>query len=104
MEWIQRNVLRLTDEDIKLMQDQIGAEKKAGLIMDPMQIAQQGQQELMNPDGAGGAGGAAGGGAAPAPDATSAPAAAAGGAQSPKGDISLNNDYTPAMRMLQRVL
>jgi hypothetical protein len=101
MEWIQRNVLRLTDEDIKLMQNQIDAEKKAGLIMDPMQIAQQGQQELMNPDGAGGAGGAAGGGAAPAPDATSAPAAST---QAPKGDISLNNDYTPAMRMLQRVL
>jgi len=101
MEWIQRNVLRLTDEDIKLMQDQIDAEKKAGLIMDPMQIAQQGQQELMNPDGTGGAGGAAGGGVAPAVDATSAPAASA---QSPKGDISLNNDYTPAMRMLQRVL
>ena len=35
---------------------QIDKEKAAGLIMDPMQIAQQGQQELMNPDGAGGAG------------------------------------------------
>jgi hypothetical protein len=100
MEWIQRNVLRLTDEDIKLMQDQIDAEKKAGLIMDPMQIAQQGQQELMNPDGAGGAGGVTGGGA-PAPASNPAPQ---DNAQSPKGDLSLNNDYTPTMRMLQRVL
>ena len=100
MEWIQRNVLRLTDEDIKLMQDQIDAEKKAGLIMDPMQIAQQGQQELMNPDGAGGAGGGTGGGA-PAPASNPAPQ---DNAQSPKGDLSLNNDYTPTMRMLQRVL
>jgi hypothetical protein len=100
MEWIQRNVLRLTDEDIRLMQDQIDAEKKAGLIMDPMQIAQQGQQELMNPDGAGGAGGVTGGGA-PAPASNPAPQ---DNAQSPKGDLSLNNDYTPTMRMLQRVL
>jgi hypothetical protein len=82
------------------MQDQIDAEKKAGLIMDPMQIAQQGQQELMNPDGAGGAGGVTGGGA-PAPASNPAPQ---DNAQSPKGDLSLNNDYTPTMRMLQRVL
>jgi hypothetical protein len=99
MEWIQRNVLRLTDDDMKEMRKQIDAEKAAGLIMDPMQIAQQGQQELMNPDGAGGApaaapaGGDAGGAPAPAQD--SAPV---------KGDLSLNNDYTPSMRMLQRVL
>ena len=100
MEWIQRNVLRLTDEDMVLMQKQIDAEKKAGLIMDPMQIAQQGQQELMNPDGAGGAGGAAAGGA-PAPAPSPAPQ---DNAQTPKGDLSLNNEYTPTMRMLQRVL
>jgi hypothetical protein len=82
---------------MKEMRKQIDAEKKAGLIMDPMQIAQQGQQELMNPDGAGGGGGAP----APAPDAgavqDTAPAPV-------KGDLSLNNDYTPSMRMLQRVL
>lgn len=106
MEWIQRNVLRLTDEDIKLMQKQIDKEKAAGLIIDPLQIAQQGQQELMNPDGAGGAGGGAGGGAAataaPVPAATNN--TAADSASAPKGDISLNNDYTPSMRMLQRVL
>jgi len=98
MEWIQRNVLRLSDDDIKEMQKQIDKEKADGLIMDPMQIAQQGQQELMNPDGAGGAGG---GGGAPVPAPNPSPQ---DNAQSPKGDLSLNNDYTPTMRMLQRVL
>jgi hypothetical protein len=100
MEWIQRNVLRLSDDDIKEMQKQIDKEKAAGLIMDPMQIAQQGQQELMNPDGAGGAG-AGGGTGAPVPAANPTPQDTA---QTPKGDLSLNNDYTPTMRMLQRVL
>ena len=100
MEWIQRNVLRLSDDDIKEMQKQIDKEKAAGLIMDPMQIAQQGQQELMNPDGAGGVG-ASGGGGAPVPAANPTPQDTA---QTPKGDLSLNNDYTPTMRMLQRVL
>ena len=98
MEWIQRNVLRLSDDDIKEMKKQIDKEKAAGLIMDPMQIAQQGQQELMNPDGAGGAGG---GGSAPVPAPNPTPQ---DNAQTPKGDLSLNNDYTPTMRMLQRVL
>lgn len=100
MEWIQRNVLRLSDDDIKEMQKQIDKEKAAGLIMDPMQIAQQGQQELMNPDGAGG-GVAGGGGGAPVPAPNPSPQDSA---QTPKGDLSLNNDYTPTMRMLQRVL
>jgi hypothetical protein len=99
MEWIQRNVLRLSDDDIKEMQKQIDKEKAAGLIMDPMQIAQQGQQELMNPDGAGGAGG--GGGGAPVPTPNTSPQ---DNAQTPRGDLSLNNEYTPTMRMLQRVL
>ena len=102
MEWIQRNVLRLSDDDIKEMQKQIDKEKAAGLIMDPMQIAQQGQQELLNPDGAGAAGaGAGGGGGAPIPAPNPSPQ---DNAQTPKGDLSLNNDYTPTMRMLQRVL
>jgi hypothetical protein len=102
MEWIQRNVLRLSDDDIKEMQKQIDKEKEAGLIMDPMQIAQQGQQELMNPDGVGGASGGGGTGAvAPVPAPNPSPQ---DNAQTPRGDLSLNNDYTPSMRMLQRVL
>jgi hypothetical protein len=100
MEWIQRNVLRLTDEDMKLMRKQIDAEKAAGLIMDPMEIAQQGQQELTNPDGAGGGGDASG--AAPT---DSAPAAAPTPASSAvKGDLSLKESYSPTMRMIQRLV
>ena len=100
MEWIQRNVLRLTDDDMKEMRKQIDAEKAAGLIMDPMEIAQQGQQELMNPDGAGASGssGGASGGAAPA-DSTPAPASSA-----VKGDLSLKESYSPTMRMIQRLV
>ena len=100
MEWIQRNVLRLTDDDMKVMRKQIDAEKAAGLIMDPMEIAQQGQQELMNPDGAGAAGssGGASGGAAPA-DTTSATSSAP-----VKGDLSLKESYSPTMRMIQRLV
>ena len=100
MEWIQRNVLRLTDDDMKLMRKQIDAEKAAGLIMDPMEIAQQGQQELMNPDGAGASGssGGASGGAASA-DSTPAPASSA-----VKGDLSLKESYSPTMRMIQRLV
>lgn len=98
MEWIQRNVLRLSDEDMKIMRKQIDAEKEAGLIMDPMQIAQQGQQELMNPDGAGGA---PAGNPAPA----STPSASASSKDSaPKGDLNLKDSYSPALKMLQRVL
>ena len=95
MEWIQRNVLRLTDDDMKEMRKQIDAEKKAGLIMDPMQIAQQGQQELMNPDGAGGGGAPA---ASATPDATPAPSPA------PKGDLSLGETVSPSLRMLGRAI
>ena len=96
MEWIQRNVLRLSDDDIKLMQKQIDKEKAAGLIMDPMQIAQQGQQELMNPDGTGGGGGA------PAPAADATPAA--NPTPQPKGDLSLGETVTPPLRMLGRAI
>ena len=80
---------------------QIDKEKAEGLIMDPAQIAQQGQQELMNPDGAGGA--ATGNTPTPAP-ADSAPAGQDKAEATPKGDLSLNNEYTPVMRMLHRVL
>ena len=93
MEWIQRNVLRLTDDDMKEMRKQIDAEKAAGLIMDPMQIAQQGQQELMNPDG-GSTGGADAGAATPAP----APS------PQPKGDLSLGETVSPPLRMLGRAI
>jgi hypothetical protein len=63
--------------------------------MDPMQIAQQGQQELMNPDGAGGGGAPA---ASATPDATPAPSPA------PKGDLSLGETVSPSLRMLGRAI
>jgi hypothetical protein len=99
MEWIQRNVLRLTDEDMKLMRKQIDTEKAAGLIMDPMEIAQQGQQELTNPDGAGSSGGASG--AAPADTTPAAPTPASSAV---KGDLSLKESYSPSLRMIQRLI
>ena len=94
MEWIQRNVLRLTDDDMKQMRKQIDAEKAAGLIMDPMQIAQQGQQELMNPDGAGGG----------APAASATPDATPAASPQPKGDLSLGETVSPPLRMLGRAI
>lgn len=80
MQWIQQNVLRLTDDEIKAMQKQIEKEKAEGLILDPMQIAQQAQVDMAT----GGDGGT--GGAPPAP-------------AKPKTE-----DYSPSMKMLARVL
>lgn len=97
MGWIQRNVLRLTDDEIKVMQKEIDKEKEAGLILDPMQIAQQAQADLSQ-----GTGGTASG---PAPQ--SAPASTPSGSSdssAPKGDLSLNNEYTPPFKMLNRIL
>jgi hypothetical protein len=97
MSWIQRNVLRLTDDEIKDMQKEIDREKEAGLILDPMQIAQQAQTDLSQ-----GTGGTASG---PAPQ--SAPVATPSGSSdssAPKGDLSLNNEYTPPFKTLNRIL
>jgi hypothetical protein len=97
MSWIQRNVLRLTDDEIKLMQKEIDKEKKDGLILDPMQIAQQAQTDLAQ-----GTGGTASG---PAPQ--SAPAATASGSSdssAPKGDLSLNNEYSPKFATLKKIV
>jgi hypothetical protein len=97
MSWIQRNVLRLTDDEIKDMQKEIDKEKEAGLILDPMQIAQQAQTDLSQ-----GTGGTASG---PAPQ--SAPVATPSGSSdssAPKGDLSLNNEYTPPFKTLNRIL
>ena len=100
MGWIQRNVLRLTDDEIKLMQKEIDKEKEAGLILDPMQIAQQAQTDLSQ-----GTGGTASG---PAPQSADA-APSSGPSEStkssgPSGDLSLNNEYIPPFKMLNRIL
>jgi hypothetical protein len=100
MSWIQRNVLRLTDDEIKVMQKEIDKEKEAGLILDPMQIAQQAQTDLSQ-----GTGGTASG---PAPQSADA-APPSGPSEStkssgPSGDLSLNNEYIPPFKMLNRIL
>jgi hypothetical protein len=101
MEWIQRNVLRMTEDDLKQMREQIDAEKAAGLIMDPMQIAQQGQAELAA-DTAG----------AKTDNAPTSPAISNASSESGdtadnkpiKGDLSLKESYNPAIRMMKRVV
>jgi len=100
MEWIQRNVLRMTEDDIESMREQIDAEKAAGLIMDPMQIAQQGQAELAADTGAGGVGT---GSAAPTTSATSDTPNTTS-SKSIKGDLSLKESYNPAIRMMKRIV
>jgi len=100
MGWIQRNVLRLTDDEIKDMQKEIDKEKEAGLILDPMQIAQQAQTDLSQ-----GTGGTASG---PAPQSADA-AAPSGASESAKasessGDLSLNNEYIPKYSTLKKIV
>ena len=46
MQWIQKNVLKLTDKEISDMDKQIQTEMKLGKVMNPQQIATQGQAEL----------------------------------------------------------
>jgi len=101
MEWIQRNVLRMTDEDIKLMRDQIDEEKAAGLIIDPMQIAQQGQAELA----ADTAGAKVDNAPTTTPVSNVSPESGDTADNRPvKGDLSLKESYSPALRMLSRVV
>jgi hypothetical protein len=101
MEWIQRNVLRLTDEEIKIMKNQIDDEKEQGLILDPMQIAQQGQQELMANAGGDGAG-ATTPAQQDAQPAQEKPASAAPKQSAPKGDLNLGE--SSSLRVIKRVI
>ena len=102
MAWIQRNVLHLTDDEIKLMEKEIDKEKEEGKILNPQDIAAQAQQDLA---AGGGDGGGGGGASAPAPlPASDSGSDAVSTSSQIKGDLSLNNEYTPAMRMLSRVL
>lgn len=101
MEWIQRNVLRMTDKDIETMHEQIDAEKAAGLIMDPMQIAQQGQAELA----ADTAGAKVDNAPTTTPVSNVSPESGDTADNRPvKGDLSLKESYSPALRMLSRVV
>lgn len=49
LEWVRKNVLKQTDEEIDELSKQIEQEKKEGLIMDPMEM-QQNQPPPIQPD------------------------------------------------------
>lgn len=100
MEWIQRNVLRMTNDDIEQMREQIDAEKAAGLIIDPMQIAQQGQQELQADIADAKTGNAPT--TTPVPN-TSPESGDVADNKPVKGDLSLKEKYSPSLRMLKRI-
>lgn len=55
MEWVRKNVLQQTDEEIEEIQKQIDEEKKAGLIMDPMDPNNP-MNQMQQPDMMGGGG------------------------------------------------
>lgn len=101
MRWIQKNVLRLSDDDIKEMDKQIEKERKEGKIMDPQQIAAQGQAEL-----AADTAGAATDNAPTSPAISNASTESGDTADNRpvKGDLSLKEDYSPSMRMIKRIL
>ena len=91
----------MTEDDITSMREQIDAEKAAGIIMDPMQIAQQGQAEL-----AADTAGAKIDNAPTSPAISNAsPEASDDTNNKPiKGDLSLKESYNPAIRMMKRVV
>ena len=101
MEWIQRNVLKLTNKEIQEMEKQIQKEKAEGKVLDPQQIASAGQAEL-NADVQGA-------------KVDNAPTAQQVSTVSPesgdtadnrpvRGDLSLKEDYSPSMRMIKRLV
>ena len=84
------------------MEKEIDKEKEEGKILNPQDIAAQAQQDLA---AGGGDGGGGGGAQAPAPlPASDSGSDAVSTSSQIKGDLSLNNEYTPTMRMLSRVL
>lgn len=101
MEWIQKNVLKLTNKEITDMQKQIELEMKQGKVMNPQQIAMQGQAEL-SADQAGGAPGQASTASSPASSQDAASEQSSGNG-SVRGDLSLKESHSPAMRMIKRL-
>jgi hypothetical protein len=98
MQWIQKNVLKLTDKEIKDMQIQIEKEMREGKVMNPQQIAAQGQAEL-SADAQENAGAGGGASQAPAP----APASDSSSSDSPapvRGDLSLKESKLKRIKRL----
>lgn len=101
MEWIQRNVLKLTNKEIKEMEKQIQQEKAEGKVLDPQQIAAAGQAEL-NADVQG-----AKVDNAPTGQQVSSVSPESGDTadnRPVRGDLSLKEDYSPSMRMIKRLV
>ena len=96
MQWIQKNVLKLTDKEIKDMQIQIEKEMREGKVMNPQQIAAQGQAELSaDAQGDSGAGGGASTAPAPASDSSSSDSTAP-----VRGDLSLKESKFKTIKRL----
>ncbi len=102
MDWIQRNVLKLTNKEIQEMEKQIQKEKAEGKILDPQQIAAAGQAEL-NADAQGGQASAASG-AQQTSSAAPQNSSSTTDNSSVRGDLSLKEDYSPSMRMIKRLI
>jgi hypothetical protein len=102
MEWIQKNVLKLTNKEITDMQKQIEKEMKEGKVMNPQQIAMQGQAEL-SADQAGGAPGQSPAASAPASSQDAASEQSSGNG-SVRGDLSLKESRSSAIRTIKRLL
>ena len=101
MEWIQRNVLKLTNKEIQEMEKQIQKEKAEGKVLDPQQIASAGQAEL-NADVQG-----AKVDNAPTGQQVSTVSPESGDTadnRPVRGDLSLKEDYSPSMRMIKRLV
>ena len=108
-QWIQQNVLRLTDDEIKEMQSQIEKEKEMGLglpvavtndvaqqqMIGQVQTDQMVQQSQLMPDQ-----GQAGGSSSDSSSSTSKPKSS-GGSKQVKGDLSLEDTtFTKLKRIL----
>jgi len=111
--WIQQNVLRLTDDEIAVMQEEIDKEKEDGLglpvavtndvaqqqMMGQVQTDQMMQQSQLMPEPATNGGSSSGGGSS----LSSSKAKSSGGSKSVKGDLSLEEVETTFTR-LKRIL
>jgi hypothetical protein len=107
MAWIRRNVLRLTDEEIENMDTEIAQEKEEGLIIDPIQTAQQAQAELSG-DTSGDVGAASQQDQAAQQEdqqaqSEPAPVAKKKTSKTDPNSITIKDEYSPGIRMLTRI-
>jgi hypothetical protein len=107
MAWIRRNVLRLTDEEIENMDTEIAQEKEEGLIIDPIQTAQQAQAELSGDTGGDVGAASQQDQAAQQEDQQAqsepAPVAKKKTSKTDPNSITIKDEYSPGIRMLTRI-